>query len=240
MAPSYLIIPDAATDKDISKLQQNLSSAFDCANHASFAETQPVQTLRLELPDHLKQGISDWMKGLQFESSTELCAMLLRSPSPPPSSPPPISPLPTSSTHTTKAEKSALLSLPPEMRNRIYRAALVEGEISIAAGQRPRPEPALLYTRRRIRDEALAIYYKENCFDFHIKDYDADNSIQWQSSASQRHDAHLTWRINVSTNWPNLVRWLEAWDDGRVTGPTQGATAGSRKSSLTFSMWYTS
>ncbi|KAK5112292.1 hypothetical protein LTR85_011564 [Meristemomyces frigidus] len=59
---------------------------------------------------------------------------------------------------------SQLLALPPELRNIIYRCVLVSDtpiNISCEASITP---PTLLDTCRRIREEAISIYYHENTF----------------------------------------------------------------------------
>ncbi|KAK5676041.1 hypothetical protein LTS10_011330 [Elasticomyces elasticus] len=67
-----------------------------------------------------------------------------------------------------------LLTIPPEMRNRIYREALVQGNIYMSRccpffGPLP-DEPALLSVCHQIREEALSIYYCENKFSFGVYD----------------------------------------------------------------------
>ena len=66
----------------------------------------------------------------------------------------------------------SLLGIPGELRNKIYRYALVEPE-KIRLGQchccylgleQPFHRPGLLRTSRQLRDEAEDIYYKENTF----------------------------------------------------------------------------
>lgn len=85
---------------------------------------------------------------------------------------------------TTAAQQSLLLSLPPELRNRIYELVLIDEEFIplrqdsedtkavTRAGQRVRKplvettieEPPLLQSCRQIRNEAIQIYYARNTF----------------------------------------------------------------------------
>ncbi|KAK4548801.1 hypothetical protein LTR36_008574 [Oleoguttula mirabilis] len=59
---------------------------------------------------------------------------------------------------------SPLLSLPPELRNRIYRFTLVEAHaIRITADQHEQPN--LLHANRQLRSEARAIYMQEKDFE---------------------------------------------------------------------------
>lgn len=53
------------------------------------------------------------------------------------------------------------LSLPPEIRNMIYRYTLVEGDIFVDTTVM---QPALLQLNRQIRAESIQIYYKGNHF----------------------------------------------------------------------------
>lgn len=78
------------------------------------------------------------------------------------------------STETRERELSRLESLPGELRNRIYRYAVVEEGLVNAATctnyERARKwqsnEPALASTCKQFRKEVLPIYYAENIFTF--------------------------------------------------------------------------
>ncbi|KAK5127349.1 hypothetical protein LTR85_006688 [Meristemomyces frigidus] len=124
---------------------------------------------------------------------------------------------------TVANKECRLLALPPEMRNRIYRACLVEGDISIHsddAGNDLPTEPAILRTCRQIRDEAESILYQENTFDFTVEDHDASNYVKWCRSAERRRECKHTFNLNEgSTNWSNLEKWMVAWWSGEAEGP---------------------
>lgn len=95
--------------------------------------------------------------------------------------------------------KSPILSLPPEMRNRIYRECVVEGVITLHSDDMfdSLPvEPALLLTCRQIRKEALSIYYHENKFEFCISHHDAGNYIKWYKSAKRRLHSNIFLKLN--------------------------------------------
>lgn len=68
--------------------------------------------------------------------------------------------------------KSRLLALPGELRNRIYRYALVkDGPIAFKCGNNRSGErfvPAILQVCRQIRSEAIRIYFHENTFSFFV------------------------------------------------------------------------
>lgn len=57
-----------------------------------------------------------------------------------------------------------LLKLPPELRNRIYRYAIVQDEPIDVAETTKKKEPALLATCKEIREQALKMFYHENTF----------------------------------------------------------------------------
>lgn len=76
--------------------------------------------------------------------------------------------------------RPSLLTIPPEMRNRIYRCALVQPEpIQLRPANRWPESPPLLQTCHQIRSESSGIYYQENTFEVHIHKYDAAKYIKW-------------------------------------------------------------
>ena len=104
-----------------------------------------------------------------------------------------------------------LLSLPPEIRNVIYRYALVEGRFDIRGKDSHPPQPGLLQANRHFRRETLQIYYKENKFKWHMRDFDSENFVRW---------CHL-WLFKGACNWQNLLRWLEAVYKQQCDSPIQ-------------------
>lgn len=168
------------------------------------------RTLSVAMPDHLKQGIAEWLSATHGTGAgLEVSAVLLRPPRAPDTTPdlPP------------EPERCAFLSLPPEMRNRIYRFALVEtGDISIPATGSLPAEPGFLSTCTQIRGEASGIYYKQNNFVFTVHNHNAEQFIEWCRSSKRRLRAKQSFCINKSTNWPNLVHWLECYYHGHCPG----------------------
>lgn len=64
-------------------------------------------------------------------------------------------------------QRSPLLHLPPELRNRIYEYALAETEVlrlTKMVGEVDFASPGLLATCRQIRGEAKGVYLAENSF----------------------------------------------------------------------------
>lgn len=109
---------------------------------------------------------------------------------------------------------SRLLSLAPELRNRIYRFTLLErDQIEIEAGVSIPLPPSLLQTCRQIRQEASGIYYEESRFRFTIHDYDATLHVRWtkcfRSKTRTRHSKIWVRFRNQPMNWANLLVWLE-------------------------------
>ncbi|KAG8169919.1 hypothetical protein KVR01_000664 [Diaporthe batatas] len=76
-----------------------------------------------------------------------------------------------------QAHRFPLLSLPAEIRNNIYREALITPDIV-----RSLVPPALLQTSRAIRNEALAMYYTHNAFEITVK----------RGPEHRSHDAHVS------------------------------------------------
>ncbi|KAK5117155.1 hypothetical protein LTR85_008923 [Meristemomyces frigidus] len=103
--------------------------------------------------------------------------------------------------------RTTLMGLPPELRNHIYRFALVDetGDLRVDAGHRL--QPGLLRTCRQIREEATNIFFLENTFRI--------NSIGLAPPVPERH--WLTTRKSTRTvtialpgpwDWANLKGWL--------------------------------
>lgn len=70
-----------------------------------------------------------------------------------------------SPTASVEGNTSLLLTLPGELRNRIYRFALCQNHsIWITRLTWPTHQPALLKTNRQIRTEATRLFYHENVF----------------------------------------------------------------------------
>lgn len=67
-------------------------------------------------------------------------------------------------------KKCHLLQLPGELRNRIYRYALVTDDDIDVTSTGP-GEPALLLSSKDIRQESLLIYYRENHFNMRVPDW---------------------------------------------------------------------
>ena len=113
-----------------------------------------------------------------------------------------------------------LLGLPPEIKNIIYRFVFLQREqIGINSQQALPVEPSLLAVNKQIMEEASGIYCKENKFRFFVHDHDSSLMQKWFKSSSNRKYSSLRYKIRRSTNWRNLVEWLEAYYDGKFVRP---------------------
>ncbi|KAK5127466.1 hypothetical protein LTR85_006805 [Meristemomyces frigidus] len=116
---------------------------------------------------------------------------------------------------------SGLLSLPPELRNIIYRHVLVEpSNIVVPHGTLPPPQPGLLRSGKQVRREAIKIYYTENVFTFRLRNYDASTYHKWAGKSILHQKAPVKWKFHGSPNWANLLQWLHWFNDKECNGPS--------------------
>lgn len=124
-----------------------------------------------------------------------------------------------SSVATPANSSCRLLSLPGELRNRIYSFALVGTKnIEIDAARWSTHQPALLKTCKQIRSEALPLLYVNNKISTNIHDW---NPILKKRFAQlmNTHDVkpkHLHHYFSGVPNWENLMKWLEQVYEGHV------------------------
>lgn len=125
-------------------------------------------------------------------------------------------------------DSSPLLKLPPELRSHVYRFALlsvrpIEVEYNIDSNVALPTPPALLQMCRQVRAEAYGIYYRKNTFYFCIEDFDATALIQWcrhfpwESTSKEVENTVFTFYIAPSSDWSDLLQWLEAVFHGQAT-----------------------
>lgn len=131
-----------------------------------------------------------------------------------------------SQTHLpSSVAQSSLFKLSPELRNIIYRLAVVsEDEVNItkAGGI---PEPALLSISKIVRSETLGIFYHENEFTCVVRDYDPAPAVLALRRASKcgkptgpRGIANFEFRCHREPNWKELVKWLHLCGQGLCVG----------------------
>lgn len=144
--------------------------------------------------------------------------------------------------HETTTERH-LLSLPPELRNRIYRYAVLEHEDICLSASGPQ-QPALLRVCTQTRQEAINIYYTENCFRLSVQDYDGEALSQfctnWQAYFTPPADyVFETYMLGIrgivhtgKPSWPNLLRWLKACREAGAPRYCHGSETDSNESKM--------
>ncbi|KAK5117156.1 hypothetical protein LTR85_008924 [Meristemomyces frigidus] len=107
-----------------------------------------------------------------------------------------------------KEVMSRLLRLAPELRNCIYRHALLEPDIiEINASQHL--EPGLLRTCQQIRNEAGSIFFGENRFMLRVTGFQMDMpNGHWANNKIGR---LLQLGLDGANQWSNLRQWLKAY-----------------------------
>ncbi|KAK5740376.1 hypothetical protein LTR17_004639 [Elasticomyces elasticus] len=132
------------------------------------------------------------------------------------------------------------LDLPPELRNRCYRYALLWPDIIVLAGD-ARMEPGLLRASRQLREEGASIYYSENRFLFTIRDMAGAEMMPFrhlQLKFSKVARGVFRYTVAPGVNWANLLAWLKAHHAHRrraseactIVVPSLGRRAKSRAS----------
>ncbi|WPB02075.1 uncharacterized protein RHO25_006709 [Cercospora beticola] len=125
---------------------------------------------------------------------------------------------------------SRLLQLPAELRNRIYRLVLHTAgeEDRIIVTEFGHERPALLQTCKKIRNEALKIYYYENSFRIDMNSYDSallarftrklrDLGLETHSAKPAKEYVECYLRYgDREPNWANLLQWMKFVHSGLV------------------------
>ncbi|GAB7335371.1 hypothetical protein MBLNU13_g07752t1 [Cladosporium sp. NU13] len=135
-------------------------------------------------------------------------SIFTQQPNPQPSSPP------TSSTNSCR-----LLSLPSELRNRIYRATLLSDRtIEIDKPRWSTHQSALLKTCRTIRAETFRLFYIENKISTNIHDWNPIVKYEFQKLMAKHRirPTQLNHYFTGGPNWDNLMDWLQAVHQGRI------------------------
>ena len=117
-----------------------------------------------------------------------------------------------------------LFDLPPELRNRIYRFAILEPHsITISAFSIPQ-QPNLLTVNKQITEEAIEIYYKENRFCFEMRNCDSTFLRKWNTSSEDRRRSRQAFVVMRFVSWRNLMEWLVAYYSSDLPGPGTSKT----------------
>lgn len=120
---------------------------------------------------------------------------------------------------------SRLLTIAPEIRNRIYRYALLSSD-PIELTTLPK-QPALLFTCRQIRSEATKMWYFGNEFKCLIDDCDARLICRFTTHLTQKFTKNdiATYMFvyndvdDDGPNWANLMVWCRSVLEGKGYGP---------------------
>lgn len=111
--------------------------------------------------------------------------------------------------------ESPFFKLSAELRNMIYRFAIVTQEQVQITKSGGIPEPALLSVNKTVRSEALGIFYLENEFSAVVEEYDPATVLlalrRWSAFGVATGPIGIC-RLVLPTlqdpNWNNLVQWL--------------------------------
>ena len=117
---------------------------------------------------------------------------------------------------TANDNHCAFLSMPPEIRNAIYRCILVEGDIEMDPQPSIRKPPPLLQTNSQVRKEAIDIYYLENNMLWSIKDFNIGWTMRWAKVYNREIIGQSV--VTGDLVWANLVAWLKAFAKGEAHG----------------------
>lgn len=119
----------------------------------------------------------------------------------------------------TASDSCTLLSLPGELRNRIYRYTLGSPQ-AIAVSSKGYERSGLLSACRQIRHEALQIFYHENAFDIAALELDSCVLAQWCAVLDKLdiNPRRVTMcpSIRQTAHWRNLMTWIYQWHVGVI------------------------
>jgi hypothetical protein len=122
--------------------------------------------------------------------------------------------------HPPSANSSSrLLSLPGELRNRIYRFAIIGTRaLEIDAARWSTHQPPLLKICKQIRHEALRLFYIENKISTNIHDWNPVVKYHFQQLMFKHNvrPENLHHYFSGGPNWENLMNWLKAVHEGRI------------------------
>jgi len=135
----------------------------------------------------------------------------------------------------TTTQKGHLLSLPPELRNRIW-SYLVIVETTFTITNQVLLVPGILRTCRQIRKEALGMFLELSTFRVGVDDCDrawTDDCLSTGLKPVIRSARAVgivdvkdikikqicyRWVIYGTPNWANLLRWMKTWHANGKTG----------------------
>lgn len=111
--------------------------------------------------------------------------------------------------------ESPLFKLPPELRNTIYRFAIVTEDDLQITKTGGIPEPALLSVSKTVRSETFGLFYHENRFSCIVRYYDPASillavcrALDFVTSTGPGGIDDFASDCYDEPNWRNLVQWL--------------------------------
>ncbi|KAF2173479.1 hypothetical protein M409DRAFT_15760 [Zasmidium cellare ATCC 36951] len=123
---------------------------------------------------------------------------------------------------TMTPPEPSLLGIPGELRNIIYRYALLQDTMIKVSPATP-SQPSLLWTTRQIRTEALPIFLAENTFKVDAWDMEltipSNYTAHWLSKIAYK-NFFITMR--GKKDWGNLKGWLGRYARHEVPGLAAG------------------
>lgn len=120
---------------------------------------------------------------------------------------------------STTGKPCHLLKLPGEMRNRIYEYALISPNKIQVTPTGYNINSGLLGTCKEIRAEAHGIFYADNTFGLHVRNYDSATVMHWLDHLE--HLFHRTLKVTSTSTiwdepcWANLMIWLARYHFGK-------------------------
>lgn len=128
-------------------------------------------------------------------------------------------------TNACQSYSSPLLSLPAELRNRIYRDTF--GEAAVTVTSTIFPEPPLLSVNKQIRQEAATIFYSERIFEVDTSSFSSDARItsnKKKSSVSVEFGIKIQHKLvggSGPPHWRNFLTTLRRAHKGSNLGETR-------------------
>lgn len=133
------------------------------------------------------------------------------------------------------AQPSRLMSLPPELRNMIWRFTVVSPKPLTILGDTPK-QPSICRASQQTRKETLQIFYRENSFACTILNYDPTDFKNYRKTADQHglSTVLLTHRHEPTADRALLRKNLLIWLEGTFKGETAPLGYSSGHSEDTF------
>jgi hypothetical protein len=127
----------------------------------------------------------------------------------------------TSSSRMEIVQDSPLLSLPPEIRNEIWKFAVLTTEQLNILGSNPK-QPPITRTCRQIRAESIRYFYRDNSFACTIMDYNPADFKQYRKFADKHglSTVLLTHKHSTGVSRDVLRANFLAWAEGTFKGET--------------------